>query len=429
MNDTDTLRRDGAANARRLIVNTGREEGFFVRRFLPRLRPTEARLPGSTTRSSHSETRRVAIRGIGIIALSSLPLLLNSAPARPAPERARSVVRVPIPVPAVLAKVYRPRKSLLDGAGKVLEPDSRYHSHLWITDSRLLLITSRKPDRDREYQVYLTHWQGRAALLDLRTGRRTRLRGLTRLFSHLYATPDNFETSPDGRLLMWRNSETEDGFQEPAISRWDGSNYQAWQGDKERFSFWLDSHRWAVFALDHDEERKLIVYDADKPGKQRLLSRVSRQTRRMIGRCQAAQRPVVKAHGGAGSRNSVSIVSYRLVDYVTQTAPKPSDVHTVTLPAGTELERAVVDRRGRRVLYLLRFGDKTLPGEEHDRDRAYDVWASDASGANLHELGSIVSRIRADEDPDVLADSFEWLPGGKQIAFRYRGTLWTAKVR
>jgi hypothetical protein len=87
-------------------------------------------------------------------------------------------------------QVYLPQRPLLLHASQVTALDEYYLTHFWISTDRLLLVTSAKPTRTYDcLDVFPNEWKGQATLLDLRTGLRRRLAGLTRVFQKMHAMP------------------------------------------------------------------------------------------------------------------------------------------------------------------------------------------------------------------------------------------------
>lgn len=331
---------------------------------------------------------------------------------------------------------YLPQKPLLAHAHAVIALGEHYFEHFWISENRLLLITSvpspRKPDDD-SIDGGLTAWHGQAKLVDLPSGRVRKLEGLTRVFNHMGATPGYFETSPGGKWLMWINYITPDGWPNPAVARWDGSGFQQWSMDKFSDTYWLDDHRWVeeeTRSYDETEyPKELIIHDADRQ-KTSVLKLKSKAGQKLA----RAHQAVCEHEFTTGWREETSEVTISEEKSSNQSIDEsgyvsPLYFYSITMPAGADVQKILVCPKTRRVLYVLRFQNIAEGVQAQPKYGVFDLRTSRLDGSDMKDLGYVeAGELNYTEEKSPTAtqelSGVEWLPDGKHFSFLYRGKLY-----
>lgn len=354
----------------------------------------------------------------GIVAISLSAFLLwprHTKQAVVAPLLYKPAVNATAPNQEVS---YQPKVSLIAHARKVVGEQEQYHSHLWLSSQRLFLVTIPPPKEKVEDAILkLLSWKGKAEIRDIVTGKRKPLRGLSRLFQNMGATPTDFELAPGRRWLKWDNFDTYDGWPNPVVARWDGSGYQEFGQDKFSETYWLNNHLWVEEEMRSFSEReypmRLIIHDVNRPGRKTELRKNSRQAKQLMKRYQK-NKPSV-AYGF----ELEPTVRVRLSHYEAG-ALMPSKEVTVRLPLKASYVNVVISEDNRRALYQVQIPD----GEGHE---LFDIWVSNTDGSDLRELGYV--RCKQDNGDAKEFYSLEWLPHNQQISFVYRKALYTLPVK
>lgn len=400
--------------------------------------------------------RRTSLLATCILSLGLLLLLWPHTPRQSTVPSMRFVpVRPSITLPPVTSLPatspvpgYEPHIPLLTHAQKIVDVSDRYRTHFWLSNSKLLLITSRKarhekPLPDDEYDPdEAEKWHGYADLLNLHTGSSTRLVGLTRLLN-IGATPGLFTASPDGQWLKWINYMTRDSWPNPVVARLDGTGFQDLGQDKFSYTYWLDSHRWV-----EQENRNgsggagslmLIVHNVLTRRTQKFRLHSPQATRLMRQRYDAdrsffatdwdTDKYEAPSAGTTGHINEYTVGEYYASakhdtadDDLLQPHEPPLRTFIVRLPKGTEVREALVTNEGKRVVYRLH-----CPGKKTGAENGYcDLWVSRTDGSHLHELGYVPDH-EGDEGPFAWL-SFQWLPDGRHLSFVYSNALYKIAV-
>ena len=167
----------------------------------------------------------------------------------------------------------------------VVKVDAGKQEVCWLSLNRLLMVTT-KQETSMTTQSY---WKGYAEELNIRTGVRTRLSGLTKQFNRTQKFPmmgpGRFEMSPDGTWLLWETPAWGDGWPCPHAAHLDGSHYRKWDRSRYEERFCLDSHH-LVQLTEHDP---MMVRDLLHPKKDREYPNAA-QAKAILARY-AAQQP------------------------------------------------------------------------------------------------------------------------------------------
>ena len=344
----------------------------------------------------------------------------------------------PVPPPPVrpveLPSDYMPQKRLLPHANPVTALDAYYCTHFWISDDRLMLVTGAEPTRIYDcLDVFPSAWKGKATLLDLHSGHRRLLKGLTRIFQRMHGMPGGFETSPGGKWLHWTNWETGDGWPFPMVAHWDGSECQRWSEDRASETYWLDDHRWIEEEHYPYYPKDVIVRDADRHTMSVLKLR-SRAGQTLVAphylhvepRFETAWEPAT----AIGPKVTITVKSG---DDDTDAAAM-GHTYTIQMPCGADVRQVSVAPKTHRVLYVLQFrqcADATRPPSEFG---ACGIWTSNLDGSGFKELGYVENgqpyyeASREEKDPAVARNMFgiQWLKDGRHFEFIYDGKLYRA---
>lgn len=335
----------------------------------------------------------------------------------------------------------RPReKKLLELAKPVLRGSEDW---TWLTDDKLLLLTTEQNGN----HVWLNDgghdWQGRVALYDRKTRLRTELPGLTKLLNRPeispWEAPRKFVLSPGGTWLSWINRRTGDGYPFPGAAHLDGTHYREWDRDKMEKNFFSDDRH--LVQRTGDRGFLVIVRDLLDAKNDRKYPDASSQARAVLTP-EFARRPIDVeleswlAPQGIAVYRSEDILR-RLFSYRYPKLPVPQPLHcySLLLPEGAELRLASISPQHQVMLYYFRMSRTSAfrkllhrfrPKVEMEPVVTDELWYSRVDGSGMTEIGQF---------PDDASDAsqskeqpwewdVEWLPGGKQISFVYRHTLY-----
>jgi hypothetical protein len=157
-----------------------------------------------------------------------------------------------------------------------------------LNESTLLAITT-----DRFDPAEGIPWQGHADLIDRRTGRRSRLKGLTQLLNRLESLciPDEFNPSPKGTWLMWRNPVALDMSTVPVVAGPDGTHYREVGEARSSVTCWLDDRHTAeeVNYEKGKDPSKVVIHDVADPKADRDIDAHSAQGKAIIKQIEASE--------------------------------------------------------------------------------------------------------------------------------------------
>lgn len=373
-------------------------------------------------------------RYAALLGAASLMLVFALAPWSRLVVRKPDVTpqRASVALPPVPQKEpdYQPRIPLLPLSRRIAVGD--FHDVLWLSPDRALLVTAlppRKPkldtERDRVNDALdgeYTYWRGRADLVDIATDRRIPLRGLSRLFQRMQATPVYFEPAPGGRRLRWTNLVTPDSYPFPVVAHLDGTGFQHLREiDKGDAAYWLNDHLYAAeqrISCSGDPMR-LFVYDLNRPGHVLSLPKESRRAKRLLSRYgHHAEPDHLDADWETTQPSRVNFFHWYDDD--------KHYVHSADMPPGAEVKEVIVSKDDKQALYLLHFPDRA-------GFHRCDLWVSNVDGSCLHELGYV--RCRDDRPANEHGEDFtsdihalKWLPDNTRISFAYDNALWIVPV-
>ena len=293
-------------------------------------------------------------------------------------ERPESTNTLSIPCSCEGAKpsAYQPRLSLMKYARKVATLNKNYAASCWLSQDQILFFIGygRPPENDRE-------WRGYAERLNIRTGRRQRMEGLTRLLNTLHGFPTDLETSPDGKWLHWDKIESQDGWPNPIAAYRDGSHLQKWQQDNLSETYWINNHQFV------EENWKmhppsLHIHDLNNPNQDQYFPWNSR--------------------------------------YALQFKQEYKRLANTGLPDEICVQTEMNSPESGLAARLTRFAlPSSLHRGEDGDDEGEALWISRKDGSSLRDLGFVRGRI----------ESLQWLSDGGRLSFVYKHALWTVAVQ
>ncbi|MCW3098309.1 MAG: hypothetical protein JWL77_3927 [Chthonomonadaceae bacterium] len=371
---------------------------------------------------------------------------------------------------------FWPRPSLLT---TIARPVSGVHSaddwhSYWLTTNQLLILTTeQEPTQLLSSQgvLVLTHWKGSADLLNIDTGIRTRLSGLTELLQkdtiYPILEPSEFQLSPDGAWILWKLSPDPHSFiilperlnrtkvqrkrlpQSPprsdyragvngviATAHLDGTHYRKWNIGHRDEEFFLDArHQVQMMA----EEPLLVVHDLQNPNKDREYPK-QEQAKTVLAQC-AAQHPIfVTARvgpDGLGQFWIETIDTYRTQDRLELLraspwdfgAPPPMQKRRIQMPLGTAMASGDVSPHQQYISYSItvsrvspvrKWLHRLLPKFDSKPITTEELWISRADGQDMHEIGYVPSEA----DDIYRLTGTKWLPDDKHLSFYYNNRLY-----
>jgi hypothetical protein len=312
-----------------------------------------------------------------------------------------------VPLGAGAASSQRPASRLLPRARRVASLSKNFRAYCWLARNRVLLVYSDGGDYSELEAI--TQWQGYAQILDLKTRRKHRLVGFTRLLNQAHGTPGRFETSPDGTWLKWISYETGDGWPCPVVAHLDGSRFQRFSQDNFSLTYWLDNHRWAEQETrSQDGPFQLIIHDVNHPKATQHLPLKSKQAQNLLRlrRNPPVQIPSFSDEGRFLLGNYFDRYSH------------PIPIHPIRIPVGME-EELPVESRHNGLAYLLSRQVRSASQRFSKQRKSVEVqslWIRRVDGSGLRQLGYVTGHLRY--------GTLQWMPDGKQLSFVYRGALY-----
>lgn len=341
---------------------------------------------------------------------------------------------------------------LMDVAHPVMKVNKDTEDTYWIAESRLLII-SHLPKSAFLQQAQNTptqHGQHCSAdLLDIKTGKRNPLEGLTALLEKTKSAdiigPFDFTTSPDGVWILWINFANQYVL---CASHLDGSHYRQWSGGLTGHFFFPDDRHLIQVP---DEEHSITIRDLIDPTQDRKYTRRNQAMAALknynIHKPDAMNvfdAPDEKLGGSV--RITTSLRGEKLLWLFPESARNINDTE-IALPQRAKYIDGIAAPQLNAIGYYLQISQKPALVEVLHRifpkvavkpTLTEGLWVSNPDGHGMHEIGHVPSvaehkglsdRLTVGfhelaENPNDQLHDIRWLPGGKQISFVYHGTLY-----
>lgn len=372
-------------------------------------------------------------------------------------RRAKVVVSLLMVVIVVIAAILilRPEDRRLTSRGKKVASTVGWYTKAerathWLNDTTLLAVRN-VPERNSAEEMI----EGPSGLIpaiepagganlftfDIRAQRETPLVGPTAEFCRTRGDPRALEVSPAGSL-RWESTTIgrflgEELGQPHTVfgTRNTGGPATKWVAEPGLGSFWLaDGLRWMEIVATESPQRTshILVFSFDHPSRpQRIPAQTTLPPNGPNGDwyldlVTSADRLIFSWDTMAPIQSKIDFFEYKLGDKL-----EPVRTATVRFPRGAQLLNHKVSPDGSRVAWLFRqFREPAFP-RILSRLRPYlgiegkmadSLWVSAFDGSGMHEVGYLPA-TKAGQTPEI--EDLQWLPGGKQISFRYRDVVWT----
>jgi len=358
---------------------------------------------------------------------------------------------------ATLTTVWlcHPEPTLIDISHAVGTVDEEKQDWKWLSDVELLVVaTDKEPDNLLGAENEETHWQGHVEICNVVTGKRKQMAGLTNLLNRKGVSPTGRPElcafSPDLTWLAWYNQKTLDHWPFPAAAHLDGTHYREWNCDRVSGSF-LDDQHWIEQSDENGRNPPVThIVDLEDNNKDRSYPSSAPQVAALVAEYAQRHPQFVSVEFSANQR-SVEIATYHTADasslvLAQEGEPRPHALtvqnSSIKLPHGTYMIDSNVSPDQHTILYhlhthsinpVLGLLHRILPNVSEERLETESLWVSETDGQGFHEIGHVVvpfvpQDIARDAEKSVLS-RIEWLPGGKQVAFVYRSTLFVAPAK
>jgi hypothetical protein len=334
-----------------------------------------------------------------------------------------------------------PRERLLTEIARPIAPvDTKREQSCWRSERQLLVLNSiHGGPLSENVRNDKKDWKGFADLLDIDTGVRNRLSGLTNLLNEKgeipTVRPDSF-SSPDGTWFLWRSGVYKDIDPFPRMAHLDGTDYRAWSHGSRESDFYLDAQH---FVQMTDEVPVMSIRDLQNPAKDRVCSTPDQQNAALAQH--AMRQPVIITMDGFYSAQP-TIETYRTEDSLQMIPdlgnrnhkyPKPLQTHPVNRPEGAIIQDYEVSLSQKAIVYHfqvarihpLRSWLHRFVTKFHVKPTlTEDIWVSRADGSGMCEVGHVPVKLDEDGNPDNLLDEIHWSPDDKHVSFVYHGMLY-----
>lgn len=310
----------------------------------------------------------------------------------------------------------------------------------WISNKQLLIVK-----RDLTNPSQHKYWHGAAELLNVETGVRTPLPGLTKLINGPtqapIISPLCFQLSPDGDWLSWTKI-GEDTRISPQMAHLDGSGYHHWEREGLVSYSYLGAHSLVSVSL---LDPKVALHNPTDAAQDRQYATAAqaKETLRDHAAPYPFYRTVTETRPDADG-NRVQIATYRTEDRVdlelanfhrTPQGPSPSRTQVGRLPQGATLERGQISPKEQAILYdltaiqspaFMTWQNRFFPRIPIHRTYTQGLWVSDMEGRGMHEIGHVPNYPDANGDTTPKLSRVMWLPDGKQVSFVYHHKFYVA---
>lgn len=318
----------------------------------------------------------------------------------------------------------------------------------WLSDEELLVLTS---DTGTEADS----WQGHAERWNVITGKHIRMAGLTDLLNRQGTVPEGmprlWALSPNRSWLVWVNFLGGGDVLLPASAHLDGTHWRFWRTPTLDVGFFADDLHWieqpeeetpATQVIDLQDKKKDQNYRPGAPQAKAIFARYILLHPHFVS-------VELSPKGG-----SIDISTYRTEDAQALVASQqgegrprngviPIQKGTVNLPPETNMVMAEPSPKQETILYYLQTNHinpvlsllhRVVPTIAKAPIRTESLWISKTDGSGFHEIGHVI--VPRSQEKDIAAESnegefasVEWLPGGKQVAFVYRHTLYVVPAK
>jgi len=353
-------------------------------------------------------------------------------------------------VAAGIWRVWPHERLLTEMAHPVMEIKTKNEKAYWLSNNRLLILTTTQrsnEDAVRRSSAAPQYWKGYADILNLDTGTKTRLSGLTDLLNRKTAIPENrtmpwttpekFEMSPNGQWLLWQINDDYHDWYWLRVAHIDGTHVRAWDSSPVFEHYWQDSRH----LIQLEPLGTMIVTDLQDPAKDRSYW-LPGQTSDTFAQ-HLTQHPLYIGivYPQTPFENYVEIDTGRMQDHIQFYEEEAKQSHTlqkrkIKLPEGAYTQEVVVSPQQTAIFYHLQkiwispvstwlyrilpkfymFYMKPILTEE--------LWISRADGSDLHEIGHVPTSMDKTGNPAFQLHALHWLPDGKHISFVAQGRLY-----
>ena len=329
--------------------------------------------------------------------------------------RAGGGIVILVLVVVAIWKVWPRERLLMDVARPIAPIDTKREQYCWRSEHQLLLLNSiHGGPLSEPIRNYKKDWKGFADLLDINTGVRTRLYGLTNLLNEKgeipTVRPDSF-SSPDGTWFLWRSGVYTDIDPFPRMAHLDGTDYRAWSHGSFQRYFYLDARH---FVQMTDEMPIMTIRDLQNPTKDRVCSTPDQQ--KAVLAQHALQQPIIVTIGGFYG-GQLTIETYRTEDSLpmipdlgnsNHTYPKPLQTYPVKRPEGATIQDYEVSLSQKVIVYhfqvarthpLLSWLHRFVTKFHFKPTLSEDLWVSRADGGGMCEVGYVPTQVGCGWEP------------------------------
>ncbi|HLJ57823.1 MAG TPA: hypothetical protein VKT77_22490 [Chthonomonadaceae bacterium] len=298
----------------------------------------------------------------------------------------------------------------------------------WLSNDRMLVVVT-----DRSENAMGGGWHGRAEEIEVSTGRRTPLTGLTTTFDRLGQSPYWLNPSPGGQYLLFHR--VRDDFPLVATVALDGSRFRDGLQPRTLVTAWRDSSH--LDLIGEQWEGPIIEVDGSGAEKDRSIPRDGAAAASLL----ASRRRSAPLEIAVAARSGVPpnrVLWFDLTSTNERDARQSQSGYRsfgIPAPKGFDaLNNAILSHGGRTVLYDMNTTAvpeiarrihaliSTFPA----RAKLYEeLWTSDSTGGSLRELGS--QQILGPQTRLYL-DNIDWSPDNKRISFTFNQALYVLPV-
>ena len=319
----------------------------------------------------------------------------------------------------------------------------------WLSDEELLVLKS-------DTVPGAASWQGHAERWNVITGKHIQMAGLTNLLNRQDIAPEGmpclWALSPNHSWLVWVKFLDAGDTLLPAAAHLDGTHVRFWRSHTpDDVGFFLDDRYW----IDHPEAETPAtqIIDLQEEKKDQNYRPGASQAKAIVARY-ILQHPHFVSVELSPQGGSIDIATYRTEDAEAlepsqrgEGKPRngaiPIQKGTVKLPRGANMVMAEPSPQQETILYdlqtdhvnpVLGLLHRIVPTIAEAPIRTESLWISKTDGSGFQEIGHVVTRRNQGKNATTESNegefaSMEWLPGGQQVAFVYRDTLYVVPVK
>lgn len=338
---------------------------------------------------------------------------------------------------ALVFVLYPRQRLLLDRAHPVVSFGSAPydHTYFWLSPSQLLLMTWKFS--------HLEPVAFSAVQLDTIRGTRHALPWLVKRLTQYGGTPCDFSLSPDGKWLLWYNSETMDGFGTAVAVTLDGKRSLDWDCNRSTALYWIDNRHWIGDRRTHladtpgydgdagaygPEYRRLIVRNVAAPKEAVHLRERSPAMKNLLAQTHAFNLPW---YDSKYNDESANLTSLDVITYTSRLEHRAVRTQNIPLPYPSQIGAAEVAPQGDRLFLYLKTDaisplkvwlHRWLPAYKASRQTTRELWECRRDGSDRHLIGSVLAPPKDANDEGI--SDVRWLPDGKHLSFVYEGRLY-----